>query len=170
MTTMCYLYPQVYNDGCEVKVTPKKTSCVPCAEHARVYQVTRQPCHKGRVVISSFGLCPEHEQPHDDDETGGQQQHRRRSAIVGQRHPRNPQQPQDGGPSSSWFEIDVSDDDNDDKESVSASSNRSRGSSASLTEKLWSGWMAKFWGSSAGVAPPSPSSSSTTPAGSSRRP
>lgn len=161
---MCYLYPQVYNDGCEVKVTPKKTSCVPCAEHARLYQVTRQPCHKGRVVISTFGLCPEHEQlppppHHDDDEqghqhmagaiAGGDEQQRHQSRqhqSLGQRrraHTGPRAHAHDGGPSGSWFDVDVNDDDDGDSDT---SSRKSRGSSSSTTSTLWGGWMAKVWG------------------------
>lgn len=159
---MCYLYPQVYNDGCEVKVTPKKTSCVPCAGHARVFQITRQPCGVGKVVVSTFGLCPEHEQPtpppppppqQGDDGVPLSRGARRHQAIVGQRHPRPNDgnvhgRAQDGGPNGSWFDIDVDDDGRDEDKESDASSSKSRGSSSSLTAALWGGWMAKVWGSS----------------------
>lgn len=88
---MCFLYPQVYDDGCEVvKFTTTTSSssslsststpaspggtgnfiCVPCAQHAATHRRTREPCGLGKVVVSACGPCPRHHQTQDHHHQG----------------------------------------------------------------------------------------------------
>lgn len=58
---MCYLYPQVYEDGCAVREgAPIVTSC---PAHLSTFRETKKPCDRGKVIISTCGPCPYHGEP-----------------------------------------------------------------------------------------------------------
>lgn len=62
---MCFLYPQVYDDGCEVK-RGQEITCTPCFGHAYTFRRTKQPCGSGKVIISSCGPCLHHQKEAGD--------------------------------------------------------------------------------------------------------
>lgn len=58
---MCYLYPQVYDDGCAVR--EGATIVTPCPAHSSTFRETKTPCDRGKVIISTCGPCPVHGEP-----------------------------------------------------------------------------------------------------------